>query len=108
MMLPILKINYTNELTMKQTHREWAIYYGEMLGEGIIKGVWDCHVHTAIFKTDKQQGSTVWHKKLCSILFNSLNGKRIGKFLARVCKFYVVYIYHNLKTRYLSFWHIQI
>ena len=104
MILPILSIlkrSYTNELIMKQTHRlrEWAIFYGEMWGEGIIKGVWDWHVHTAIFRIDNQQGPTIWYKKLCSILFNSLNGKRIHKLLERVCKVCVVYIYHNLKTR---------
>ena len=27
----------------------------------------------------KQQGPTVYHKKLCSILCNNLNGKRIWK-----------------------------
>ena len=39
------------------------------------KGVWDGHVHTAIFKTDSQQGPTVWHMELCSMLCGSSNEK---------------------------------
>ena len=34
-------------------------------------GVWDWHVHTAIFKTDNQQGPAVEHRELCSILCNN-------------------------------------
>ena len=30
-------------------------------------GVWDGHVHTAIFKMDNQQGPTVSHMELCSV-----------------------------------------
>ena len=40
-------------------------------------GVWDWYVHTATFKTDNKQVHTV--SKLCSILCNNLNGKRIWK-----------------------------
>ena len=45
-------------------------------------GVWDWHVHTAIFKIENQQGPTVWYRELCSILCNNLNGQRID---TRVC-----------------------
>ena len=38
---------------------------GEMDGGKDRQGVWDGHVHTAIFKTDSQQGSTVLHRDLC-------------------------------------------
>ena len=38
-------------------------------------GVWDGHVHTAIFKMDNQQGPTVWYRELCSMLCGSLDGK---------------------------------
>ena len=41
------------------------------------QGVWDGHVHTAIFKMDNQQGPTVQHRELCSMLYGSLNGKRV-------------------------------
>ena len=46
----------------KQTHRlrEWTYGYH---GEGSVGrdrlGIWDWHVHTAIFKIDNQQGPTV-------------------------------------------------
>ena len=46
----------------KQTHRlrEWTYGYqwGRMGGRDRLE-VWDWHVHTAIFKTDNQQGPTV-------------------------------------------------
>ena len=42
-------------------------------------GVWDWYVHTVLFKTANQQGPTVQHRELCSILCNSLNGKIIWK-----------------------------
>ena len=32
---------------------------GERQGEGIVDGIWDQHVHTAIFKMDNQQGPTI-------------------------------------------------
>ena len=34
-------------------------------------GVWDEHVHAAIFKMDNQQGPTVEHMELCSTLGSS-------------------------------------
>ena len=48
---------------------------GEELGKK--QGVWDGHAHTAIFKMDNQQGPTVQHRKLCSILCNNLNEETI-------------------------------
>ena len=39
-----------------------------MLGAG------DRHVYTAIFKMDNQQGPTVLHRELCSMLCGSLMG----------------------------------
>ena len=39
-------------------------------------GVWDWHIHIAVFKTDNQ-GPTVQHRELCSVFCNNLNGKRI-------------------------------
>ena len=32
---------------------------GEMIGKRDSSGVWDGHLHTAIFKMDNQQGPTV-------------------------------------------------
>ena len=39
--------------------------------------VWDCHVHTAIFKMDNQQGPTVQHREHCSMLCGSLDGRGV-------------------------------
>ena len=39
--------------------------------------MWDRHVHTAVFKVDDQQGPTVWHKELCSMLCGSLDGRGV-------------------------------
>ena len=39
--------------------------------------VWDGHVHTAIFKMDNQQGPTVQHVELSSMLCGSRNGSRV-------------------------------
>ena len=39
-------------------------------------GVWDGHVHTAIFKKDNQQGPTVQHRELCLMLWGSLGVPR--------------------------------
>ena len=38
-------------------------------------GVWEGHVHGAVFKMDNQQGPTVQHMEFCSVLCGSLNGK---------------------------------
>ena len=40
-------------------------------------GVWDRHVHTAIFKKDNQQGPTVQHREPCSVLCGSLDGREV-------------------------------
>ena len=59
-----LKRNNTNDLTYKrgraaQTYRMNLWLQGEA-GEGRdTQGVWDGHVHTAMFKMDSQQGPTV-------------------------------------------------
>ena len=41
------------------------------------QGVWDGHVRTAIFKMNNQQGPTVQHMELCSVLCGSLGGREI-------------------------------
>ena len=59
-----------NELTRQ---RLTDLENGLMVAEGVGKdgernsqGVWDGHVHTAIFKMDNQQGPPVQHRELCS------------------------------------------
>ena len=62
----------------KETHKlieEIFGCWGERWGEGIVKGVWDRHVRTAIFKIDNQHKSILWHSKICSVLCGSLNGR---------------------------------
>ena len=43
-------------------------------GEGI---VWGRHGHTAMFEMDNQQGPTVFHRELCSMLCGSLDGRGV-------------------------------
>ena len=50
--------------------------YGYWVGRDGL-GVWVGHVHTAILKIDNQQEPTVYHRELCPIFCNNLNGKRI-------------------------------
>ena len=40
-------------------------------------GIWDGHIHTAVFKMDNQQGPTVQHTELCSVLCSSLDGRGV-------------------------------
>ena len=46
-------------------------------GVGDSKGVCDGHVHTAIFKMYNQQGSSVEHRELCSMICGSLDGRDV-------------------------------
>ena len=68
----------------KQTHklRERTYGYwsgGEGWGGGREnQGVWDRHVLTAIFKMDNQQGPTVQHRDLCSMLCAVWMGGEFG------------------------------
>ena len=49
-------------------------------------GLWDGHVHTAIFKMDNQQGPNVQHRELCSMLWGSLDGKGVwGRMDTCIC-----------------------
>jgi len=49
---------------------------GKMRGRGSW-GIWDGHIHTAVFKMDNQQGPTIEHMELCSMLYGSLDGREI-------------------------------
>ena len=49
-------------------------------------GVWDGHVHTAIFKMDHKQGPAVEHRELCSVLCGSLDGRgALGRMDTWIC-----------------------
>ena len=50
-----------------------------------IMGPVDGHVPTAIFKMDNQQGPTVQHMELCSVLCGSLDGREFGGEWIHVC-----------------------
>ena len=58
---------------------------GRMGGRDSLR-VWDGHVHTAIFKMDNQQGPTVQHRELCSMLWGSLDGRGVwGRMDTCIC-----------------------
>ena len=42
------------------------------------QGLWNRPVHTAVFKMDNQQGPTIEHRKLCSVLYSCLGGRGVG------------------------------
>ena len=46
-------------------------------GGGTVRGVWDGHVHTAIFRMDNQRGPTVGHKECVAVLRASLGGRGV-------------------------------
>ena len=50
------------------------------MGKGHLE-VWDLHIHSAIFKMEHQQGSTVQqellYRELCSMLRGSLDARRV-------------------------------
>ena len=73
-----LKRNGTNELTYKterdsQTQKKNLWLPGGMDSQRVCKG----HAHTAIFKMDNQQGSTVQYMELYSMLCASLDRKGV-------------------------------
>ena len=66
----------------EQTHRlgeQIYSYQGQKVGWKGRLGVWDGHVHTAVFNMDNQQGPTVWHRELFSVLCDGLYRERIFK-----------------------------
>ena len=63
-----------------QTHRLRKQTYGShkrKKGERDKLGVWDENIHTTVYKIDRQQGPTVQHVELCSVLCSSLNGRGV-------------------------------
>ena len=86
-----LKRNYTNELIYKaerdsQTWKTNLQLLEEGMGGRDSQGVWDGHVDTGLFKMDNQQGPTVQHMELCSMLCGSLDGRGVwGRMDTYVC-----------------------
>ena len=59
---------------------------GGRMGGRDSQGVWARHVHAAIFKMDNQQGPTVLHRDLCSMLCGSLVGRGVrGRMDTCIC-----------------------
>ena len=52
---------------------------GVRVGGQDSQGVWDGHVHSAIFKMDNQQGPTVQHRERCLLLCGSLDGRGVWR-----------------------------
>ena len=73
------------------------------------QGVWDGHVHTAIFEMDNQQGSIVLYMELCPIFCSNLDWREFGGewihvyLLAEssetVTTLFVNWLYHNTKEK---------
>ena len=86
-----LKRNYINEPTYKTDRltdlENELMVAGVRIGGRDNQGVWDGHVHTAIFKMDNQLGPPVQHKELCLILCGSLDGRGVwGRMDTCICK----------------------
>ena len=59
---------------------------GRGIKGGDSQGVWDQHIHTAVFKMNNQLGPTVQHTELCSKLYGSLDGRGVwGRMGTCVC-----------------------
>ena len=72
------------KLLIKQTHRLRKRTYG-CWGKGQW-GLWECHVHTAIFKMDTQQEPIILHMELYSVLYARLNGSGVwGRMDTCIC-----------------------
>ena len=74
----MIELNLQKRKKLTDIENEPMVAGGEDAGRDS-QGVWDGHVYTAIFKMDNQQGPTVQHRELFSILCNNLNGKRFEK-----------------------------
>ena len=52
----------------------------------LLKSFWDGHVPSAIFKMDKEQGATIFHRQICSMLYGSLDERGIwGRMDTCIC-----------------------
>jgi hypothetical protein len=48
-----------------------------------VKCIWDGHEYIAAFKMNNQQGPTVQHRELCSVLRGSLDGRGVWERMIR-------------------------
>ena len=59
----MIQMNFQNRKRLTDLENEPKVAVGKRWGR---RGVWDGHVHFAVFKMDNQQGPTVWHVELSS------------------------------------------
>ena len=60
-------------MKQEQIHRHIKQTCGHQRGKGVGRdklGVWSLQIQTTIYKTDKEQGPTIWHRELYSISCN--------------------------------------
>ena len=74
--MPVLQYKISLKLKKKIKLVQWE-RMGEEIGGRDSQGVWEGHVHTAIFKMNNQQGPTARHMELCSMLCGSLYGSGV-------------------------------
>ena len=73
-----LNRNDTNELTKQKKSHRFRKQANGCWGEGRVREFGEGWVHAAIFKIDNQQGPTVQHRELYSILCGSLDEMGVG------------------------------
>ena len=66
----------TKQNRFRDTENKLMVVSGEQCGRDSWED-WDLHVQTTSFKVDNQQGPTVQHGKLCSVLCGSPKGKGV-------------------------------
>ena len=77
-----LKTNNTTYKTEGLTDYEKELMVARWKDGGKGQLVWDGHIQIDIFEMDNQQGHTVHHRELCSMLSGSLDGTDIsGKWI---------------------------
>ena len=64
-----------NRNRLTDIERKHGYQRGKVVGRDKL-GIWNWHIHTTIFKIDKQQGLTIYYRELCSIFYKNLSGKR--------------------------------
>ena len=72
--VPMLHFHSVHLQKCVETHRLRELTCWGKDGEKGSLGSLDGHVHTAAFKMDNQQGPTVQHMSVCSVLCGSLDG----------------------------------
>ena len=72
----MIQMNVQNRRRLTDLENELTVAGGQgpRMGRRDSWGVWDGHIHTAILKIGNQQGPTVQHLELCSMLCGSLDG----------------------------------